>query len=115
VWGFSILGLLLTLLPGLAAIIAGLCLFSMGLFFAQTTVTNIVGESAPETRGAALGLYSSCYYVGGSLGGVLPAAAWSHAGWPGVVALISSAGAISALAIYRLLRRSPRHLQVTQP
>ena len=76
----------------------------MGLFFAQTTVTNIVGESAPETRGAALGLYSSCYYLGGSRGGVLPAAAESHAGWHGVVTLISSAGAISALLLFRLLR-----------
>ncbi len=108
VWGFSILGLLLTLVPGLPTIIAGLCLFSIGLFFAQTTVTNVVGETAPETRGAALGLYSSCYYVGGSLGGVVPAAAWSHAGWPGVVGLISCAGGISALVIYRLLRRSSR-------
>jgi predicted MFS family arabinose efflux permease len=109
VWGLAICGLLLTLLHGLVPIIAGLCLFSIGLFFAQTTVTNVVGETAPEARGAALGLYGSCYYVGGSLGGVLPAAVWSRAGWPGVVALISAAGAISALAIYRLLHHSPRY------
>lgn len=108
VWALSIAGLLITLLHGLIPIIIGLCLFSIGLFFAQTTITNVVGETVPETRGAALGLYSSCYYIGGSFGGVVPAIAWSHAGWPGVVVLISSAGGLSALTIYRLLRRSPR-------
>jgi predicted MFS family arabinose efflux permease len=109
-WGLSICGLLLTLLPSLAAIIAGLCLFSMGLFFAQTTVTSVVGESAPQNRGAALGMYSSCYYVGGSLGGVAPAAVWSHYGWPAVVALIAVVGSISAAVMWQAFRERERQL-----
>src|SRR3546814_7525637 len=49
----------------------------------------------PRARGAAVGLYVTSYYIGGSVGGILPAPLWSHFGWPGVVALIALAGVIS--------------------
>lgn len=94
-WITAISGLLITLVPTLAAVIVGLALFSAGLFFAQTAATTFVGEAMPAARGAAVGLYVTCYYVGGSVGGVLPAPLWTHFGWPGVIALIALAGLIS--------------------
>ncbi len=96
-WAIAISGLLTTLLPLLLAVAAGLALFSLGLFVAQTTTTSFVGESAGAERGPAVGLYVTCYYAGGSVGGVLPAVVWHWAGWPGVVGLIVAAGGVSAL------------------
>ena len=40
-------------------------------------------------------MYVTCYYVGGSLGGVLPASIWSHLGWPGCVALVLAVQAVA--------------------
>lgn len=96
-WAIAVCGLLATLLPLLLAVAAGLALFSLGLFVAQTTTTSFVGESAGAERGPAVGLYVTCYYAGGSVGGVLPAVVWHWAGWPGVVGLIVAAGGVSAL------------------
>lgn len=109
-WALAICGLLLTLPPSLPMVIAGLCLFSIGLFFAQITATTFVSEATPTARGPAVGLYVTCYYIGGSIGGVLPAPVWSHAGWPGVIALITLAGVISVTAAWRSfnIRLTPR-------
>jgi hypothetical protein len=44
------------------------------------------------------------YYIGGSLGAVLPGTAWHLAGWPGVaavVALVQIASGVIALALWR--------------
>ena len=43
----------------------------------------------PRTaRGLALGLYATCYYLGGSVGGALPAVFWDAGGWPACVAFL---------------------------
>ena len=106
-WCLAIAGLGLSLIPTLATIVAGLCLFSAGLFFVQTSATSFVGEAAPPgARGAAVGLYVTAYYIGGTVGGVLPAPIWDRVGWPGVAALIALAGiASTSLARYAFRRR----------
>ncbi|MGH8446973.1 MAG: MFS transporter, partial [Solimonas sp.] len=104
-WTTAIVGLCITLLPSLVAVIAGLILFSGGLFFAQTAATTFVSEAMPAARGAAVGLYVTSYYLGGSVGGVLPAPLWNWAGWPGVVVLIASAGLMSVMLGRRGFRR----------
>jgi predicted MFS family arabinose efflux permease len=96
-WATSIAGLAVTLLPSLPATIFGLAIFSGGIFFAQTAATTFVGAAMPAARGTAVGLYVTCYYLGGTAGGVLPAPLWAHFGWPGVVALIAVAGIASVL------------------
>lgn len=110
-WSLAVAGLWLTLIPALPAIAVGLCLFSGGLFFAQTTATSFVAEAAGPARAAAVGLYVTCYYVGGSVGGVLPAAVWVHFGWPGVVALLSVAGLLSATIGWRSFRLRPATIE----
>jgi predicted MFS family arabinose efflux permease len=103
-WAIAIAGLVCTLLQWLPTVIAGLCLFSLGLFIAQTTATSFVAEAGGSLRAAAVGLYVTCYYAGGSVGGVLPAPIWDHAGWAGVVALLTLAGMISATVGWRCFR-----------
>lgn len=81
-------GLALTLVPALGAVVAGLALVSGGLLVVQTLSLGFIGVAVTQGRSAAVGLYVTTYYVGGALGGVVPAVLWQAAGWPGVVALV---------------------------
>jgi predicted MFS family arabinose efflux permease len=72
-------------------VLGGLGLVCTGVFLAQSTAASFLRLAAPEgTRVSAAGLYLSCYYLGGTAGGVLPSAAWSYGQWPACVALTSS-------------------------
>jgi predicted MFS family arabinose efflux permease len=57
-------------------------------FLCQAAATGFLAGEAKRARSSAVGLYVTCYYVGGSLGAVLTGIAWSHAGWPGCVVLV---------------------------
>jgi MFS family permease len=82
------LGVLLTLSSTLSMVILGLAICSSGVFICQSAATSYVGVVAGRARSSAAGLYLSFYYVGGSVGGVLPGLLWSVGGWPACVALI---------------------------
>jgi predicted MFS family arabinose efflux permease len=84
----GVVGALLTLTHSLPVIVTGLALFSTAVFVAQSSATSHVGAHAKRDRGLAIGLYSTFYYLGGSVGGIIPALAWSRAGWVGCVSLI---------------------------
>jgi MFS family permease len=84
----GVTGALLTLVPSLLAIVCGLALFATAIFIAQASATSHVGAHAERSRGLAIGLYATCYYVGGSVGGALPSVMWSSGGWPACVAFI---------------------------
>jgi MFS family permease len=97
-------GALLTLLPSLWAVVAGLALSSTGVFIAQTTTSSHIGAVTTNDRGLAVGLYSTFYYSGGSAGGAAPAIVWNAAGWPGCVMLVvvvQMAGAVIALTQWK--------------
>jgi MFS family permease len=92
-------GLVLTLEPWLPAILLGLVLSSGGIFIVQSLATAAVPRLALGARSAAVGLYLSCYYCGGSVGASLPAALWSWAGWHGCVLLVLAVQAGAAVLI----------------
>jgi predicted MFS family arabinose efflux permease len=81
-------GALLTLAPWLPVIVAGLALCATGVFIAQAATSSYIGAVTTRDRALAVGLYSTFYYAGGSVGGAAPAALWSRGGWPACVALI---------------------------
>jgi len=95
----SALGLLLTLDRWLPSILLGLVLSSGGVFIVQSLATATVPRLALGARSAAVGLYLTCYYFGGSVGASLPASIWSTAGWYGCVALVLAVQACAALLI----------------
>ncbi len=97
-------GLLLTLWPALAAIIAGLAVTAGCGFVCQSVATSYVAVTAEEGRSAAVGLYVTCYYVGGSLGAILPGFAWSRAGWPGCIAIVAAMLTLMAALVLRFWR-----------
>ena len=59
-----------------------------GVFISQAAASNYIGSVTSDDRGLAVGLYSTCYYAGGSLGGALPALFWTTGGWAACVALV---------------------------
>ena len=83
----AISGLVLTLAAPLWLICLGLLLICLGVFPQQTLATGFVGVAPRGAKSTAVGLYVTSYYIGGSFGGIIPAAAWHSAGWPGCVAI----------------------------
>lgn len=87
----GIAGILLTLIPSLAVVGLGLAATSSGVFIAQTCANSFIRDAAPMGgRVSAAGMYICCYYVGGTVGGMLPGLVWRAAGWSGCVALIAA-------------------------
>jgi MFS family permease len=89
--GMCLSGLLLTLAHSLPAVIAGLAIFSSGIFVSQSAATVLMGQVAGRARSAAAGLYVTFYYTGGSAGTVLTAWFWLKGGWPACVGLFATA------------------------
>jgi MFS transporter, YNFM family, putative membrane transport protein len=88
-------GLLTTLTHRLSIIIVGLALFSSGMFVQQAAATSQTGRIATRGRSVAAGLYVTVYYIGGSVGAVVPAYFWAHYGWPGCVAVLWFSSAVT--------------------
>ena len=107
--GFCFLGAMLTLIPSLVAVGIGLSLASSGVFIAQTCANSFLRDAAPAgTRVSAAGLYICSYYIGGTVGGILPGLVWKTAGWPGCTALIGLFLVMAAaLAFFGWRSRSP--------
>jgi MFS transporter, YNFM family, putative membrane transport protein len=84
----TVAGALVTLVPSLPPMLVGLAVCSTGVFIAQSATSSFVGAAADRDRGLAVGLYATFYYVGGSVGGSLPALFWDRWGWPGCVGLV---------------------------
>lgn len=83
-----ICGALLTLVPSLWAVIAGLAIVAGCGFIAQATSISLVALTAESGRTSAIGLYATCFYVGGGLGATLPGLTWSLGGYPAAVAMV---------------------------
>ena len=105
------LGLLATLHASLVTIVAGLVLVVAGTFTAQAVVPAFVNQQARHAKGGASALYLTFYYLGGTLGSLLPGLAWEGWGWPGVVTACSGAVAVGFTANALLCAgRDPRRV-----
>jgi YNFM family putative membrane transporter len=87
---FAITGIALTLVPNATVIVIALAISSGGIFMLQALATGFVPTAARGAKSAAVGLYTSAYYFGGSIGAVAPALLWRTFGWPSVVPLLVS-------------------------
>jgi len=105
-WGLTVeaVGMAASLGGSLPVLIAGLVVLVLGTFTAQAVVPAFVNQTATGNKGGASALYLTFYYVGGTLGSVLPGLAWQAAGWPAVVALCGTA-VLAGLAANSLLCR----------
>ncbi|TLM68441.1 MAG: MFS transporter [Deltaproteobacteria bacterium] len=95
-------GALLTLLAPLAAIVAGIVVFTIGFFGAHAVASAWVGARAETARAQASSLYLLAYYLGSSISGTGGGFIWSAWGWPGVVVLILALLTIAGLVLLYL-------------
>jgi YNFM family putative membrane transporter len=82
----AIAGVLGTLVHSLTFIVLSLIVLCVGMFTVQSTAPAFVNANAERAKGGAGALYVTFYYVGASLGSVLPGYAWQAWGWRGVAA-----------------------------
>ncbi|GAC1404413.1 MAG: MFS transporter [Ktedonobacteraceae bacterium] len=85
--GCAVVGLLITLIPTLAVTLGGLSLLTLGMFSIVPSANLYLGELSTKAKGTAASMYLSLYYLGGSIGAVVPGFAFLWAGWTGVVLL----------------------------
>lgn len=77
-------GLFITLIPSLWAILLGLTIFTFSFFAAHSTASSWVSVQAIQYRAVASSLYLFCYYMGSSLLGSSGGLVWEHFGWIGI-------------------------------
>jgi len=100
--GISAAGMLLTTIHYVPAVIAGLTLEATGVFASQSASSSHVGKAAIEGRSSAAGIYVALYYLGGSMGSIIPGLLWKQAGWPGCVATIVCMQLVTLLIAHKL-------------
>jgi MFS transporter, YNFM family, putative membrane transport protein len=104
----AVAGLLLTLSRPLAVIVAGLAIFSSGIFIFQAVGTVQTGVVAGRARSSAAGLYVTFYYIGGSLGAIVTGWTWQSGGWSACVYLLIGVASLAlALAFVSHWKGSP--------
>jgi YNFM family putative membrane transporter len=109
-WGLGVeaVGMAATLAAGLPLLVAGLVVLVFGTFTAQALLPAYVNATAQVAKGSASALYLAFYYVGGTLGSVLPGLAWQRFGWSGVVGACAAAVGVGVGAFGWLCGRESR-------
>ncbi|WP_235432360.1 MFS transporter [Nostocoides japonicum] len=111
----ALAGVLLTLVPALPAIIAGLALLVIGFFGMHGLASGWVtvrAHAVGVSTGQAAAFYLCAYYLGSSVFGNLGTTAWTRAAWPGVAA-VAGVLILAAGVLVRILHRTPSALTVT--
>ena len=85
-----LLGLALTLIDNLFAIVPGLAMITGGFFGAHAMASAWAGSRVPSARGQASSLYLFFYYLGPGIFGALAGGLWTAHAWWGVAAMIGA-------------------------
>lgn len=109
----SAVGLMLTLIPTLPAMLLGLAFSCVGVFSGQAAGTSMAGKLAPQARSAAVGWYLSGYYCGGALGAMAPVGLYLAHGW-NAVAILLMAVALCGMGLGVAAWRGVRVISVGQ-
>lgn len=102
-----IVGVGLTLAPPLPLIILGLALCAVCGFYTQASSTSYVAILARQGPSAAVGLYFTSFYVGGSVGAALGGLAWTLGRLPAVVAMTALMACAMVAIVGLAWSRSP--------
>jgi MFS transporter, YNFM family, putative membrane transport protein len=89
-------GMLLSLIPSVTAVVLSLVVASTCGILTQASSTSFVAMTAKTGTSAAVGLYVTSFYIGGTFGGWLPGLAYEAGGWPYSLALVLGMLAIMA-------------------
>ncbi|MDO5493522.1 MAG: MFS transporter [Nesterenkonia sp.] len=98
-------GVALTLVPHLSAVVVGTVVFTAGFFGAHSVAAGWAGVRAVGGRAQSASLYNLGYYAGSSVFGFLGGTFLALAGWAGTVAmvlgLVVAATSLAALVLPR--------------
>jgi YNFM family putative membrane transporter len=100
-----LVGTALTALAPLWAILLGVIVLTFGFFGGHSVVSSWVGRRAGAAKAHASSLYLFCYYAGSSIAGTCGGLFYASHGWNGVagfVAVMTLAGLVIALGLFRL-------------
>lgn len=100
-----LIGLLLTLIPSLWVIFAGMLLFTAGFFASHSVASSWIGPRARRAKGQASSLYLFSYYLGSSIAGTLGGVFWHNYGWNGVGGFIALMLVVALFVGHHLRRR----------
>jgi MFS transporter, YNFM family, putative membrane transport protein len=92
------IGIGLTLLRGLGAIIVGILIMTIGFFFAHSVASAWVGSMAGSAKGHAASLYLLAYYLGSSVMGSIGGWFWASGGWSSVAGFTAALLAVAWVA-----------------
>lgn len=115
VMGAMLIGLLITLVDFLPAIVLGMGLFTFGFFASHSVASSWVGRRARAPQALASALYLFFYYLGSSAVGWLTGVAWEHGQWPGVVALLGVTLGLALLIALKLRTLAPLEANAIVP
>lgn len=102
----TVTGLLLTVPHTLAAVVAGVGVFTGGFFAAHTVASGWVGAVAQRDRAEASALYLFSYYLGGSVAGVFGGLVYGGGGWPATVGFVAALLVAGSCLVALLVRES---------
>ncbi|MCF8159922.1 MAG: MFS transporter [Polaromonas sp.] len=105
---FSAGGLLLTLVPFLPLVVAGLAVCSSGIFLCQSATISAISKNVTEGRSLATGIYYMSYYAGGAVGTWGAGLAYEASGWPGSVLTITLVQLLAAVMVVLVWRSNER-------
>lgn len=92
-------GMVITLIPAIPAIVIGLVIVSTCGILAQACSTSFVAVTAQGGTSSAVGLYVTCFYIGGTFGGWLVGHTYEWGGWPAATGPVIAMIAIMALIV----------------
>jgi MFS transporter, YNFM family, putative membrane transport protein len=98
------IGVGLTLLHPVAAIICGIAVLTIGFFIGHSAASSWVADAAVGAKGQASSLYLLAYYLGSSVMGSIAGWFWSAGQWPAVAAFVIALLVIAVAADLLLLR-----------
>jgi YNFM family putative membrane transporter len=101
------IGIGLTLLQSLGAIIVGIVIMTIGFFIAHSVASGWVGSMAGSAKGHAASLYLLAYYLGSSVLGSIGGWFWASGGWSSVAGFTATLLAV-AWAAARCVHRATR-------
>jgi MFS transporter, YNFM family, putative membrane transport protein len=107
-------GLALTTLHGLAFIILGIVVLTIGFFVSHSVASGWVGRLAVGAKGHASSLYLLAYYLGSSVAGSAGGWFWSEGGWPAVAGFTGTMLAL-AFVVAITLDKGERVARRTSP
>lgn len=97
------IGVVLTLLQPVAAIICGIAVLTIGFFIGHSIASGWVVEAAVGAKGHASSLYLLAYYLGSSVMGSVGGWFWSAGQWPAVAAFVIALLALTVVTDLMLL------------